>query len=85
MSSTQTVSVGRQFQITLPSSARQRLNIKPGDRLLVDVHGGILTLVPEPSSYTDRLASLHHQIWQDVDIAAFVEGERNAWDKSATD
>ena len=85
MSSTQTVSVGRQFQITLPSSARQRLHIKQGDRLLVDVQDGVLILVPEPSSYTDRLTGLHNEIWQDVDAEAYLEGERNAWDKSATD
>jgi AbrB family looped-hinge helix DNA binding protein len=85
VSSTQTVSVGRRFQIAVPSSARERLNIKQGDRLLVDVQDGVLILVPKPSSYTDRLTGLHNEIWQDVDAEAYLESERNAWDKSATD
>ncbi len=83
--SSQTVKVSRRFQIAVPSSARERLNIKQGDRLLVDVQDGVLILVPEPSSYTDRLAGLHNEIWQDVDAEAYLEGERNAWDKSAND
>jgi len=51
----------------------------------VDVQDGILILVPEPSSHTDRLAGLHNEIWQDVDTPEYLEGERNAWDKSAND
>jgi len=51
----------------------------------VDVQDGVLILVPEPSSYTDRLTGLHNEIWQDVDTAEYLEGERNAWDKPAND
>ncbi len=81
----QTVKVSRRYQIAVPSLARHQLNIKQGDRLIVDVQDGILALAPEPSSYTERLAGLHREIWDDVETASYLESERRSWGDSETD
>ncbi|NLD72439.1 MAG: AbrB/MazE/SpoVT family DNA-binding domain-containing protein, partial [Chloroflexi bacterium] len=37
-----TVKVSSRNQIAVPRAARERLGISPGDRLLVDIQGGVL-------------------------------------------
>jgi AbrB family looped-hinge helix DNA binding protein len=77
---TVTVKVSSRYQIAVPRVARERLGIKAGDRLLVDVQDGILILVPQPEDYATRLAGLHREIWEGVDIDAYLKGERDAWE-----
>ena len=73
------VKVSNRYQIALPSLARKRLNIQAGDRLLVDIQGGMIVLLPQPDNYTEYLAGLHKDIWQDMDTDAYLEQERDAW------
>jgi len=75
----QTVKVSKRYQISLPSAVRKRLGIKQGDRLLVEVKGGTMILLREPADYVDHLAGLHEEIWYDVDVDEYLEGERTAW------
>ena len=77
-----TVKVSNRYQISLPSAARQQLNIQAGDRLLVDVQEGMLVLIPQPEDYVEHLAGLHREIWQDVDTTAYLDQEREAWQDS---
>ena len=51
MSSPVTVKVSRRHQISVPRIARDRLNIQSGDRLLVDIQGGLLILIPQPPAW----------------------------------
>ncbi len=81
MSGGTSVKVSSRNQIVLPSRARKELNIRPGDRLLVDVQDGVIVLVPRPESYTDSMAGLHRRVWEGVDAARYVEEERNAWER----
>ena len=73
------VKVSQRYQIALPSLARKQLNIQAGDRLLVDIQGGMIVLLPQPENYAEYLAGLHKDIWQDVDTDAYLEQERDAW------
>jgi hypothetical protein len=59
------------------------LNIKKGDRLLVDVQDGVIVLIPQPKRYTDHLQGLHGEIWKGVDVQKYLTGEREAWTNSA--
>jgi len=81
----QSVKVSSRYQIAVPSLARERLNIKQGDRLIVDVQDGLLILIPEPSSYVERLSGLHRDIWKSTGTDGYVEQERGAWDESDSD
>jgi AbrB family looped-hinge helix DNA binding protein len=74
-----TVKVSNRYQISLPSSARQQLNIQAGDRLLVDVQEGVIVLIPQPQDYVEYLAGLHREIWQNIDTTTYLDQEREAW------
>jgi AbrB family looped-hinge helix DNA binding protein len=74
-----TVKVSKRYQIAVPAMARQRLNIKSGDRLLVDIQDGIMILMPEPDNYTEAMVGLHKEIWEGVDAQDYIDQERKAW------
>ncbi len=82
---TTSVKVSAKYQIAVPQIARKKLNIKKGDRLLVDVQDGIIVLIPQPKRYTDYLQGLHSEIWKDIDVQNYINGERDAWTNSAKD
>ena len=82
MSKTMTVKVSNRYQVSIPSLARKRLNIQAGDRLIVDIQDSMLVLLPQPEDYTEHLAGLHQEIWQDMDTAAYLEQEREEWQES---
>ena len=79
MSNYTTVKVSKRNQIAVPAVARQLLNIQSGDRLLVDIQDGLIILIPEPDDYTDAMAGLHKEIWQDIDVQKYIDEERAAW------
>jgi AbrB family looped-hinge helix DNA binding protein len=70
-------------QITIPKSVYEKLNIKKGDRLLVDVQDGVIVLIPEPKRYSEYLQDLHSEIWKGIDVQKYINGERDAWTNSA--
>lgn len=74
-----TVKVSKRHQIALPSRARRALNIRPGDRLLVDIQDGLIVLVPRPEDYVAHMAGLYKEVWAGVDGAEYVDEEREAW------
>lgn len=78
------VKVSAKYQIAVPQIARKKLNIKKGDRLLVDVQDGVIVLIPEPKRYSDYLQGLHGEIWKDIDVQKYINAERNAWTSSAS-
>jgi len=80
---TTSVKVSSKYQIAVPQIARKKLNIKQGDRLLVDVQDGVIVLIPQPKRYTEYLQGLHGDIWKDVDVEKYLNGERGAWTNSA--
>jgi AbrB family looped-hinge helix DNA binding protein len=74
-----TVKVNSRYQISIPRIARQQLNVKKGDRLLIDVQGNMIILVPQPDDYVAHLTGLHKEVWQDVDTDKYLRREREAW------
>ena len=80
-----TVKVSKRYQIAVPASARERLNIKSGDRLILDIQDGMMILLPQPRSYTEHLAGLHKEIWEGIDSQKYIQQERDAWDNSLPD
>jgi AbrB family looped-hinge helix DNA binding protein len=85
MAQSESVKVSSRYQIALPRSARRRLNIQAGDRLLVDVQDGLLILLPQPQDYVEHLAGLHREVWEGIDVAEYIREERNAWGASMND
>ena len=81
MSQSTSVKVSSRYQISVPRMARDRLHIKSGDRLLIDVQDGLLILVPQPQDYTAHLAGLHKEVWAGLDTVAYLEEERETWNE----
>ena len=73
------VKVNAKNQITIPKSIREKLKIKAGDHILVDVQENIMIFFPKPASYTSYLQGLHSEIWKDVDTEKYLNDERDAW------
>ena len=82
---TTSVNVGSKYQITIPQIVREKLNIKKGDRFLVDVQDGVIVLIPKSKRYTSYLQGLHYDIWKDVNVQNYINGERRAWTNSASE
>jgi len=73
------VKVGAKNQITIPQIVRKKLNIKKGDRLLVDVQDGVIVLIRQPRRYANYLQGLHREIWKGVGVQKYLDEERTAW------
>jgi AbrB family looped-hinge helix DNA binding protein len=73
------IKVNTRNQITIPKRVREKLNIKVGDHLLVDVQGNIMVLLPKAANYTDHLHGLYSEIWNNIDIEKYLNDEHEAW------
>jgi AbrB family looped-hinge helix DNA binding protein len=73
------VKVSSRNQIAVPSEVRKRLQIKPGDHLLIDVREGYVVLIPEPQDYSRHLKGLHSEVWESVEPQEYVRRERDDW------
>ena len=82
MSQPVSVKVSSRHQIVVPRIARERLGIKSGDRLLVDVQDGLLILLSQPDDYAAHLSGLHREVWAGLDTNAYLQEERDAWNAS---
>lgn len=75
------VKISSKHQIAVPSAIRKELKLEAGDRLLAQVRDGVIVLVPERGSALDQLRGLYREIWEG-DIQAYLDEERDAWDRS---
>ena len=78
-----TVKISKRNQIAVPREVRRRLKLKSGDRVVIDIQGGMAVMLAVPTNYTESLAGLHKEIWQDIDTDAYLQRERESWEKSA--
>jgi AbrB family looped-hinge helix DNA binding protein len=83
MSNYPSVKVSKCYQIVVPAAARASLNIRSGDRLIVDIQDGMLILIPEPGDYAQHLAGLHKEVWEGIDSQRYITEERSEWDSKS--
>ena len=62
-------------QIVVPRAAREALNAKPGDRLLVVVRGATVLLLNKPKKHSKAIRGLARKEYP----ASYVEKERGSW------
>ncbi len=60
-----TAKLSRKAQLVLPAGIRQRLNIRPGDRLILEVEGDHVVLRKAPESDVDALRRYRSSLWKD--------------------
>lgn len=70
--------LGGRYQIVVPKDVRDALQLKPGDRLEVQVENGKVVMIPQVS-HTSRLFGKHRELWQNTDAVDYVRNERDSW------
>lgn len=76
--------VNVKYQVVIPKEARRKINLKPGQKMDVEVVGEKVLLskaqskkkLKWPEDYYKKLGG----IWEGVDIDKYLEKERNSWD-----
>ena len=69
--------VSTKHQISLPSVARRKLGIEPGDRLSVEITQDSLILRLRPARPSERLRGLGRDVWKGIDPVEYVRGLRD--------
>lgn len=62
-------------QMVLPKEARESMNVKGGDELLVIVKGRVTLLMPKPENYAETLAGKGKDLYP----KDYLEKERQSW------
>jgi len=73
-----TAKLSKKAQLVLPASIRKRLNIRPGDRLILEVEDDHVILRKAAESDVDALRAYRSDLWKGY--AAELERERDEWD-----
>ncbi|OQY47680.1 MAG: hypothetical protein B6242_04485 [Anaerolineaceae bacterium 4572_78] len=79
MLSATSVKISNRYQIAIPSLVRKQLNIHAGERLLIDIHGNMIILLPQPQNFVQYLSGLHQDVWQGINTTQYLDKEREAW------
>jgi AbrB family looped-hinge helix DNA binding protein len=77
----QKIKMSSKFQIVIPKEARQRVHLKAGDKLVIEGMGDKIVLWKQPKDYTEHMAGLHKNIWQNENIDKYLEDIRSGWSK----
>ena len=62
-------------QIVIPRDAREALQLKPGDKLIVHVLDGKMLVMQKPKSYRAALAGIARGLYP----KDYLKKERNSW------
>ena len=62
-------------QIVIPREARNALNVKAGDKLLVVVRNGTVVLLPKPKNYSRSLKGITKGLYP----PDYLRKEREGW------
>jgi len=73
------ITVSSKYQIVIPREAREKLDLKAGDKLIIKVNNEKIIIYPQPKSYAKYSLGLGKEIWQGVDAAEYVKKERQTW------
>ena len=73
------VKVSSKYQIVIPREAREKLNLKAGDRLIIKANNEKIIIYPQPKSYAKYALGLGKEIWQGIDATEYVKKERETW------
>ena len=73
------ITVSSKYQIVIPREAREKLDLKAGDKLIIKANNEKITIYPQPKSYAKYALGLGKEIWQGIDAAEYVKKERQTW------
>ena len=73
------VTMSRKNQIIVPREAREKLHLKAGEQFLVLCKEDRIVLIPKPWSFVEKMAGLHREVWEDADVQAYLNDQRESW------
>ena len=73
------ITVSSKYQIVIPREAREKLNLKTGDKLIIKTNNEKIIIYPQPKSYAKYSLGLGKEIWQGIDAIEYVKKERQTW------
>ena len=73
------ITVSSKYQIVIPREAREKLNLKTGDKLIIKADNEKIIIYPQPKSYAKYALGLGKEIWQGIDATEYVKKERETW------
>jgi AbrB family looped-hinge helix DNA binding protein len=72
--------VSTKHQIAIPSEARRKLGIEPGDRLSVEITEDTLILRRRHARPSERLRGMARGMYEGLDAVEYVRRLRAEWD-----
>ena len=73
------VKVSSKYQIVIPREAREKLDLKAGDKLIIKANNEKIIIYPQPKNYAKYSLGLGKEIWQGIDATEYVRRERETW------
>ena len=73
-----TVKVGKSYRVVIPSEIRKSLNLKPGERLTVELKGNTL-MMKRYSSKAEQWYGKDKDLWANIDALDYLKEERATW------
>ena len=73
------VKVSSKYQIVIPREAREKLDLKAGDKLIIKANNEKIIIYPQPKNYAKYSLGLGKEIWQGIDATEYVKKERETW------
>ena len=74
-----TIKISSKYQIVIPREAREKLNLKVGDRLIIKANNEKIIIYPQPKSYAKYSLGLGKETWRGIDATEYVKKERETW------
>jgi AbrB family looped-hinge helix DNA binding protein len=74
-----TATLSSKSQLVLPAEIRRKLDIRPGDRLVLELEGDHVVIRKAPRSDVEALAAYRSEIWRDYTNE--VQAARDKWDQ----
>lgn len=70
--------IGSKYQLVIPKQIRQEMNLKPGDKVYIDVdENGTIYLAVPPKNWADQNFGALKKYWKGIDMIEEVEKIRN--------
>jgi AbrB family looped-hinge helix DNA binding protein len=73
------IKVSSKYQIVIPREAREKLNLKAGDKLIITANDDKIVIYPQPKNYAKYSLGLGKETWQGIDATEYVKRERETW------
>jgi len=79
------LTVSSKRQITIPAAMARELGLKPGDKLIAHLDGGLIVLAPRPKSWLEYVTGgpggVYGRTKEEID--AYIREVREGWDRRA--